>query len=780
MKTLVFVLLLPSYVLFAQETYYPPKLFVEISSNIQVGVKKEGETKTYVNYKIENNNILTSSQNNSYTDSYIKDVTKERIKKTNEDYYKSRPRASSLFGGISRAFAGDYSGLLDFGGSVVDHMMTPKYRVYETSTYKTTEKFVKTNSGSNENSSTIKNELIQEISQNYTVDANAGFIRFSIRICNNSSKGVRIKSPEFGLYFLMPNNTREFIKFPKATSGSSDIHWMPANGFKDFEIHVDSLSVQELFANYLNSEEIELNLNNLEVVVDGINYYAGEIEERYENEGIRVKYYNGRETKEFFALIKDSRPTVEELIKNYLNEASLEFYPISEEGSVVEAIKKISINENKYSDKKLDEIDGKELIDWRKWLITVYDQNNMIIPFNLSDQLNPGYKVSLSYFSAKDLLGEHYRPVVYTKGVRNLTADKSFKLDIDLKKGDELVIENIKLNKLYTDKIKYDISKVQLGQNSGWISGYIPKQTEAHLFLKQQKDFESKHEASQYLSMYNFNNTTYQNLTPYWFKPIQVSKVEHFNAEDFFCLKWIKGNPEIDHLIDQVSNETQRAILEAFIINQFYNAFDPTIKVAENIDYGVVRGGGNINLRGNNNSPEIDRMVQYLTSEDGLEIIKDSISNFKTMHYILPKDIGASKNVWRNSMSENRYYSFLSLADSSLPNTGTYMSLTTGKYGLRFDVFIDTRIENMNSFANPMLTNGFPPTMYGSMGMTMFGSQNREKLFSIESLVGLNDLQPTLLPVHNNLTDSQFQETILPGNKELFDTSFEIKVIRKQ
>jgi hypothetical protein len=775
---LLLSLLYPYQIIIAQDTYYPPKLFVEISSNIQVGVKREGVTKTYVNYRIENNNILASSQSSSYTDSYIKDVTKERIKKTNEDYYKSRPKASSLFGGIARAFAGDYSGLLDFGGNVVDHMMTPKYRVYETSTYKTTEKFVKTNSGSNENSSTIKNNLIQELTQEYTVDANAGFIRFSIRIYNNSSKGVRIKSPEFGLYFLMPNNTREFIKFPEATAGNSNIHWMPSMGFKDFEINVEGLSVKELFENYLNSEEIELNLNNLEVVVNGINYYAGEIEERYENEGIRVKYYNGIETKEFFALINDSRPTIEELIKEYLNEVYLELYPNPEGGSVVEAIKRISVNENKYSDKKLNEINGNELIEWRKWLITVYDQNNMIIPFKISDRLNPGYKVSLSFFSAKDLLGEYYRPVIFTKNGINLTADGSFKLNINLKKGDELIIENVKLNKLYTDKIDYNITHV----NSAPLSGLIQKQTEAQLFLKQQEYFESMHHASQYVSMYNFNNASNQNLKLYWFKPTRVHKVEHFTAEDFFCIKWIKGNSELDIILNQLSSVTQNAIMEAFIIKHLYNAFDPTIKVAENIDYGLVQGNSSLTFYGNNNSPINDIIFKYLTSENGMEAMSDTISKIKELNYIVPKNIDASKNVWKSSISENQYYSFFSVSNNTLPSNGSYLSLSTGKYALRFNVFIDTRSENMNPVLNPMINNEFSSMMDGNMGMGGYLGlvQNKNKTFSVESLVRYNELQPIIFPIHYNPTGLEFQEIILSGNKELFDITFDVKVIRKQ
>lgn len=535
------LLLLSFSISFAQETYYPPKLVVEISSNIQVGVKRQGQTKTYVNYRIENNTGVSNTHTNSYTDSYIKDITKERIRKTNEDYYKSRPQASSLLGGIARAFAGDYTGLLDFGGNVVDHMMTPKYRVFETSTYKTTEKFERTNSSASTGYTTVKNDLIQQITQESTVDANAGFIRFSIRIYNDAQKGVRIKNPQFVLYFRMRDGSREIISFENATAGSDELHWLPSKSYKDFEINVDSLNVQELFSNYLNSEEIELNLNNLWVEIAEQFYFAGEIEERYEEQGVRVKYYNGQDTKEFFALIKDTRPTVRQLIELYLKEQQIDFNPNTESNSIVDAVNKISVNQNIHSEKKLNRINGQELIEWRKWIVTVYDQNNVIIPFGVTDTLKPGYKIALSFFSAKDLMGEHYRPVIFTKKNISLTADGSFKLEVDLKKGDELVIENVKLNRLYTDMIKYSITPVRIPNNSPLISGISRQQTEAQLFLDEQRSLENVHQPPSVMAPYSFRFDTDsgRSVNYYWFRPVQVNRQVYFKPEELYFFEMV-------------------------------------------------------------------------------------------------------------------------------------------------------------------------------------------------------------------------------------------------
>ncbi|MFD0862606.1 hypothetical protein ACFQ1M_10365 [Sungkyunkwania multivorans] len=769
--------LISFYLTTAQETYYPPKLLIEISSNIQVGVKTQGQTKTYLNYKIENNQNFSSSNTNTFSNSYIRDVTKERQRKTNEDYYKSRPKPSSLLGGIAKAFSGDPSGLLDFGGNVLDHMMTPKYRVYETSTYKTTEKFERTNTTTNTSSTDVKNQLVQQITQESTVDANAGFIRFSLRIFNDAQKGIRIKNPQFVLYFLMPNGSREIISFQNATAGDGQVHWLPAKNYKDFEVNVENLDVQRLFSNYLNSEEIEVNLNNLEVEVSGQSYFAGELEESHEDNGVRVKYYNGQDTKEFFALIGDARPTAAELIKDYLKEQQLEFYPVEDDTSIVDAIKKISVNENVQSDKKLNQISGQELIDWRKWVVTVYDQNNVIIPFSVSDRLQPGYKISLSYFAAKDLMGVHYRPVIYEKKGIVFTADGQFQLNVDLKKDDELVIDNVKLRKLYTDKVKYAIAPVQIAANDPLVAGLPIRKTEAQMFLDQQRSMESVYTvpATGQPFSFNFNNTNGQNLKFYWFRPTQVVRQEFFKPEDFVFLRWFKGNPSIDNMIGQVSKEAQQTFIESLIVRHIYNAFDPELKIAKPANFGLVKGGGHVTINGNNNSPELATMISYLTSENGLEKIRDSIKNAKTIHYKVPKNISASSNVWKSSMARNRYYSFLSSAKNNLPTSATYRSLSTGRHAMRLSITLDTRTGNTAPWSTGML--GGPPMGIGSS--FGFGNlQNPEKSYSIETLTKLNDQQPDIHPIYGNTASLGQQETTLNGNKELFEISFDVKVVR--
>ena len=80
---------------------------------------------------------------------------------------------------------------------------------------------------------------------------------------------MRIKSPQFVLYFILPDGEPVPISFNQASAGNDSIHWLPAEGSKDFEIKIEDLNVEELFTNYLTSSSIELTLNSLELQIDG-------------------------------------------------------------------------------------------------------------------------------------------------------------------------------------------------------------------------------------------------------------------------------------------------------------------------------------------------------------------------------------------------------------------------------------------------------------------------------------------------------------------------------
>ncbi|MFT5777709.1 MAG: hypothetical protein ACI837_000657 [Crocinitomicaceae bacterium] len=758
--------------LIAQDTYYPPKLFIEISSNIQVGAKVEGETKTYINYRIESSNTNTNTAVNSYSNSYIKDVTYERTKKTNEDYYKSRPKASGLFGGIAKAFKGDFSGLADFGGGLIDHVMTPKYKTHETSTYKTVDQYKKFNSNNNTNVAINKQSLIKEITESETVDVNSGFIRFSIRIHNNAQKGVRVKTPQFVLYFRMPDGSREVVSFEDATAGENEVHWLPSNSFKDFEIKVESLNVKRLFTNYIDAEEIELNLNSLEIERDGTTLFAGEIEEQYEDEGIRIKYSNGTDSKEFYALVGDARPSVEELIRVYLNESQFEYYASTDSStSIAEAVRKISYSENVLSDQKVDELTGEDLINWRKWLITVYDQNNTIIDFRIGDQLKPGYKIAISYFSAKSLLGKNYRPVIYSKKNVQMSADGSFSLDVDMKKGDQLIINNVRLNKLYTDKVSYSSEQASIAPNSSVMNSLSPLFLEAEAFLAEQRKFESVHIPEQNPGYgFNFGNPEPGTPSFYWMKPTQVVKVEKYTPGDYVYLRWFKGNEEIDQIIGAVSERAQKAFVIALIIRQMYNATKPDMRFEEPVPFGVLNANIQLTLNGPTNSPQVLALIDMLTSDGiGQSELEDSISSLASIKYTVPNDINAANNRWKNFMKPNTYYSFLASANRAVPPLMTYHSLGLGKHFPRMNASIDTRSTLNNGPWMPQINS---PLAFGQF---VFPPEKRS---SVESLVNTNYDPPLLIPAQGNYTSLNGMSVEIKGNEKLFDITFDVTLIR--
>ncbi len=765
-------IILPS-ILISQNTYYPPKLNVEISSNIQVGAAVEGQTKTYIEYHMENSSSNNAVNVNSFSNSFIKDVTYDRTRKTNEDYYNKRPRASTLFGGIAKAFSGDFTGLADFGGGLVDHMMTPKYRTYETSTYKTSEQYKTSNSNTNTYTTINKQSIIQKVTQDETVDVYSGFIRFSIRIHNNAQKGVRVKTPQFVLYFRFSDGSREVISFEDATAGDNEVHWLPAGSYKDFEISISDLNVKTLFSNYVNSEEIELNLNSLEIERNGNTLFAGELEEQYEDEGIRVKYFNGVQSKEFYALVGEERPTMEELARNYLNESVFEFYDgVDSNTSIAEAIRKISFNENVHSNEKVDQLSGQRLLSWRKWLVTVFDQNNVIIDFKAKDQLKPGYKVAVSYFSAKQLMGRNYAPVIYSKKDVRFSADKSFKLNIDLKKGDQIVFDNVRLEKIYTDKVNYQVQNVEIASGSPYMNSLKPAHLEAEAFLKQQIDYESVHFPDQNPSYgFNFNNPFSGNVKFYWLKPLSVTYGTKYKADDFVYLRWFKGNEQMDEILSQITEQGQQAFIKALIMHQIYNVSDPNLLFHESIPFGLVKGNVNLSLNAANNSPQAVALMNMFSSGRGKAEIEDSIQELTSVKYTLTKDLSAAQNEWKSLMQPNIYYSFLASSNTNVSRNIAYYSLGLGRHFPRMNAFLDTRNGIHNIPFMPINNAPFP-----GFNQPIF---DHMKKISMESLVHQANSPSPLIPVIGNYAPLNKTNVEIKGNTKLFELVFDVSVIRK-
>lgn len=244
-------------------------------------------------------------------------------------------------------------------------------------------------------------------------------------------------------------------------------------------------------------------------------------------------------------------------------------------------------------------------------------------------------------------------------------------------------------------------------------------------------------------------------------------------------MRWYKGNSDIDAVIDQISEETQKSFIAAFIISHLYNSFNPTITLGRPSDFGLIQSGGSIFINdNNNNAPEINTIIGYLNSEDGMEKIRDSISKIKELHYILPGNIDKSMNVWQSSMKRNSYYSFLSSGTHPMPNAGKYRSLSTGRQAIRYRLTVDTR-----SVFSPPFIQPSPAGLYPSLGFGMppygYGSLSKERIYSVETLVRLDEQQPAISPIHSDMGSLGLQEDTLMGNKEIFEISFNVKIIRR-
>ena len=141
-----------------------------------------------------------------------------------------------------------------------------------------------------------------------------------------------------------------------------------------------------------------------------------------------------KDWKNSLPLNNDDSLTVLDVIKNYLREDNIVLYENEDNPLIHEVIKKIENKENVNENEKIDLIQGEKLINWRKWLITVYNHNNEIIPFRLQDKLKRGYRISISFFSAKDLLGENYKPIIYKKKWSKFLRGKSNQVRYRLKR----------------------------------------------------------------------------------------------------------------------------------------------------------------------------------------------------------------------------------------------------------------------------------------------------------------------------------------------------------
>lgn len=748
----------------SQNTYTPPRLITEIFSNIEVGVKREGYTKTFFNYQIEKQISFNNTNSSSLSQSIIQNNTHIKKRETNKDYYNSRPKASSLLGGIARAYAGDYSGLLDFGGKTLDHMMTPRFLTHETSTYSTTKNYTQSSNNSLNNVNEIKNIFKNEIEQEIKVGANSGFIKFSLRVYNASHVGVKINRPKFAMYFVMPNGTRDLISIDKSNIVANEsTYYIEGNGSIDFEINIQNQDVQSLFSKYLESKELEIDINQLEVYVEDEAIFSGEIVQQFEESSVRVKYYNGNSLKDFYAIINETRPTFKDLLKNYIGVSSYSFYDVPEDSLLDGYVKKIAVFENKYSDKKIDRINGQELIDWRKWIVTVYDRDNNIIPFQINDVFEPGYKLALSYFSASDLMGVNYNPIVYQKNDIHFSANGTLEIPFDLKIGDKLILENIKFEKLYTDEIKYKVSKVS--KNKLYAGRGIFSQ--AQTFLNEQRIMEN---GINRMTIYpNFvGSSNYQ----YWFIPEEIYQKEKFFPKDFVLIDWKKNNIQLEKELEPFVEEINKNAngLARKLLSLTFNVLNPELTF-ENVqglyNEGITNEAFSINAYidqfSNNNN-----WVKLLKTEIGREKLNDSIRKSNIIEVVILNDILEDNNKWVSPIRPNLYYSFLLNSNKLIEAEELKLNaLTIGNRLIKSYIKINTGSRPNYSYTfNYSSNNNFKFQLDENL---------INKFFSLNTLIGL----PAGSTINSSYNiESQGQNSVLTGNRKLFDISFDLKIIR--
>ncbi|WP_345550757.1 hypothetical protein [Microbulbifer aestuariivivens] len=443
---------------------YAPSLSYRISSQVEIGIEKQGRYEKLITNERESSTTNSGSQQNTNSTIISSDTSKVRKKTTNPKKRASRPKASGLLGGVVRAVGGDYSGLVQWGGGFLDHMMEPRYNWDVTETYSTSKNTKTTTSQSITNSWKNTSRLSEVITNELKYDINKGFIQFTVSLTNVGERTIHINRPNFFIHFVHEDGSEVFAGSAKVLSGLESGGTISPNQNYLLQVRAENLDFIDLSDKYRRADGIRIALQDLKVRFGDEQMAVSEVREQLQDTHVQFDYYDGNRRSTRYLAVQPG-VTLQEFLTLALKNKN---YQLGADGSeaLVREINGLTSSTAIFAELRAE----RDRFEWRRWFTSVVDDNGRVFEANRDSKLYPGYSVKLGYFGAKDILPEsEYRPVVYRKTNVPLDTEQLYQLELDLAPGDIIEFTNLRFgNNFYLNKVDFDLLPASQQEVLNW------------------------------------------------------------------------------------------------------------------------------------------------------------------------------------------------------------------------------------------------------------------------------------------------------------------------
>ncbi|MFC6924642.1 hypothetical protein ACFQGF_17580 [Microbulbifer taiwanensis] len=450
------------------DVVYVPSVAYHIESIVEVGIEKQGSYNSLITTSHGSSASTTSNSASSSEDSRETTTAKTRKKTTNPKKRATRPKASGLFGGIARAFGGDFSGLAEWGGNFVDHMAEPRYNWDVAETYSTKENAKTTASQSIATAWTNSSQLSAKITEELKYDINKGFISFSVNVRNIGERTIRITEPSFVIHLELEGGGKSLVGNTELASGQGSLITVAPGENYSIPVRVRNLDFLSLSDKYRNSTGIIIKLQDLRVQHGAELLAVSEVKERLRKTHVQLDYFDGQRRTVRYIKIPQSGIGLRDFYpeafanKNYrLNENATTG---NDRAPYIQSVSGLHSSSQTFDAMRT----ASERYSWRRWFTSVVDDNGQVFDASLDSSIFPGYEVKVGYYGAKDILPpSKYRPVVYSNADVDLNSDALIHIPLRLQPGDIIEFTDLSFgDRFLVNEVRLEFSAVSQEQVS--------------------------------------------------------------------------------------------------------------------------------------------------------------------------------------------------------------------------------------------------------------------------------------------------------------------------
>jgi hypothetical protein len=450
----IFLFTAPVSAVIAQPVRHLPVLESEIRGNISIGVERSGQLSELVTTQESSSRTTSGSLEVTTTDLKVRNVELTKTKSTNPNKQKSKPKAGGLFGGIARAFTGDYTGLIEWGGAFADHMAEPKFDRTVVKTYHTKDnretRTVNTSLSKWEDTSSFESTITRQ----FTTHIDKGFIRFALQLRNLSDRSVTLASPSLVLLFEEADGSET----PFAdTVPSTPEFTIPAGGSYVLPVTIKNLDFLELSRRYRNATGILVEVQNFQMRVDGAFRPVAALHDQYRDSRIRFEYFNGTSRLVRYIQVPAEGIAAEDFIRLALADFNPELADPGPDEHIDSMVRRIGTLRS--SQERYDALPAEQRATWARWFLSAHDVTGAPIDPLAQERLHPGYYVQLGYYTAADVAPMEFKPLIWESRLLSLVPNGRIHIPVDLKAGDIISFEDLVVDDYLVPEITFSLAK---------------------------------------------------------------------------------------------------------------------------------------------------------------------------------------------------------------------------------------------------------------------------------------------------------------------------------